>query len=185
MPLCQGSRYPVSSHIHAHCSGCKKQVNLICYTSMFPHTLTPHPPPHSTPPLTCPDRTFSVKYHTQYSYYLQTISVLNHCGVCVSYNTAWKYLKQLTQEARYLEVVRDGHWQWVYDNLNALQSVQHEREGSIVTTSQHNIEHQTYRLSFTHDECDSTPRHQDQISPRFSLPVVRYTARAQSPVHYH
>ena len=54
---------------------------------------------------------------------------MNHYGACVSYTTAWKYLKQLTQEARYLEVVREGHWQWVYDNLNYLLSIRHEREG--------------------------------------------------------
>ena len=52
---------------------------------------------------------------------------MNHYGACVSYTTAWKYLKQLTQEARYLEVVREGHW--VYDNLNYLLSIRHEREG--------------------------------------------------------
>ena len=51
-------------------------------------------------------------------------------GVCVSYVTAWKYLRQLTLEARYLEVVRHGHWLWVYDNLNLLRSVRHEREGN-------------------------------------------------------
>ena len=55
---------------------------------------------------------------------------MNHYGACVSYTTAWKYLKQLTQEARYLEAVREGHWQWVYDNLNYLLSIRHEREGS-------------------------------------------------------
>ena len=56
---------------------------------------------------------------------------MNHYGTCVSYTTVWKHLKQLTQEARYLylEVVREGHWQWVYDNLNYLLSIRHEREG--------------------------------------------------------
>ena len=70
-------------------------------------------------------------YNIFFTYiHAQAISVLNHSGVCVSYNTAWKYLKHLTQEAKYLEVVRDGHWLWVYDYLNALQSVRHEREGT-------------------------------------------------------
>ena len=57
---------------------------------------------------------------------------MNHYGACVSYTTAWKYLKQLTQEARYLDAVREGHWQWVYDNLNYLSSIRHEREGSYI-----------------------------------------------------
>ena len=55
-------------------------------------------------------------------------------GVCVSYMTAWKYLRQLTQEARYLDTVREGHWLWVYDNLNLLRSVRHEREGTTMHT---------------------------------------------------
>lgn len=33
-------------------------------------------------------------------------------------------------EARYLDTVREGHWQWVYDNINMHQKVRHEREGS-------------------------------------------------------
>ena len=57
---------------------------------------------------------------------------MNHYGACVSYTTAWKYLKQLTQEARYLDAVREGHWQWVYDDLNYLLSIWHEREGSYI-----------------------------------------------------
>ena len=67
---------------------------------------------------------------------------MNHYGACVSYTTAWKYLKQLTQEARYLEVVREGHWQWVYDNLNYLLSIRHEREGRVGTHyyTYHNID---------------------------------------------
>ena len=55
--------------------------------------------------------------------------MLNHVGVCVSYSGVWKYLKQLTTEARFLDIVRDGHWQWVYDNLNYLQHIHHEHEG--------------------------------------------------------
>ena len=60
----------------------------------------------------------------------QVITVLNHAGVCVSYVTAWKYLKKLTAESRYLEVVREGHWIWAYDNLNFNLRVCHEREGT-------------------------------------------------------
>ena len=50
--------------------------------------------------------------------------------VCVSHMTTWKYLRQLTQEAKYLDVVRQGHWLWVYDNLNLLKSIRHEQEGN-------------------------------------------------------
>ena len=37
-----------------------------------------------------------------------------------------------TTEAQYLEVVRGGHWMWVYDNVNIHQKVRHEREGKVV-----------------------------------------------------
>ena len=50
-------------------------------------------------------------------------------GVCASYTTAWKYLKSLTTEARYLEMIQSGHWIWAYDNLNLKQHIRHEREG--------------------------------------------------------
>ena len=56
--------------------------------------------------------------------------MLNHAGVCVSYTTAWKYLKKLSIESRFLEIVRDGHWIWAYDNLNFNIRVRHERDGN-------------------------------------------------------
>ena len=49
-----------------------------------------------------------------------------------SYTTTWKYLKDLTVESRYLEVVRGGHWIWAYDNLNITVRIRHEREGKFV-----------------------------------------------------
>ena len=52
-------------------------------------------------------------------------------GVCTSYTTAWKYLRNLTTEARYLDMIRSGHWIWVYDNLNLQQHIRHEREGTV------------------------------------------------------
>ena len=55
--------------------------------------------------------------------------MLNHAGVCVSYTTAWKYLKKLTVESRYLDIVREEHWIWAYDNLNINLKVRHERVG--------------------------------------------------------
>ena len=65
---------------------------------------------------------------------IQIITVLNHAGLCTSYSTTWKYLKQLTQESRYLEIIREGYWLWVYDNLNLHQKVHHERQGKFCVT---------------------------------------------------
>ena len=59
-------------------------------------------------------------------------SLKNHIGMCASYTTAWKYLKALTNEARYLETI-SGHWIWAYDNLNLKQHIRHEREGKSCT----------------------------------------------------
>ena len=64
--------------------------------------------------------------------------MLNHAGVCMSYSTTWNYLRQLTTQARYSDMVREGHWIWVYDNLNMHQRVRHERTGELVQgTSTH------------------------------------------------
>ena len=93
---------------------------------------------------------------------------------CLSYNTAWKYLKQLTQEA-------SG------EGWSLAMGVRQPECSSVCTTWTWRPQvrkitlsnyFQTYRLSFTHDERDSTPCHQDQISPRFSLRVVRYNLAA-------
>ena len=37
--------------------------------------------------------------------------------VCVSYDGTWHYLRRLTDEAQYLEIVQQGHWMWAY-NIN-------------------------------------------------------------------
>ena len=37
--------------------------------------------------------------------------------VCVSYEGTWHYLRRLTDEAQYLEIVQQGHWMWAY-NIN-------------------------------------------------------------------
>ncbi len=60
---------------------------------------------------------------------VQAMEVLNYTGVCMSYHATWGYLRQLTTEAQYVDVVKEGHWQWVYDNINLHQRVRHEREG--------------------------------------------------------
>ena len=58
---------------------------------------------------------------------------LGHKGVkpwwCLSYDATWQCLRQLTYEAGYLDMVRNGHWIWIYDNLNFNQTVRHERSG--------------------------------------------------------
>ena len=64
-----------------------------------------------------------------YIHALQVITVLNHTGICVSYWSAWNYLRKLTTEAMYTNAIRTDHWLWVYDNLNMHERVRHEREG--------------------------------------------------------
>lgn len=47
----------------------------------------------------------------------------------MSYSSTWTYLLKLTEDAQYAQRVQNGHWMWVYDNLNLHQVVRHEREG--------------------------------------------------------
>ena len=68
-------------------------------------------------------------HHNVSSTIHQMFNVLNHAGVCVLYQAAWDYLRQLTAEAGYQVAVTVGHWLWVYDNPNINQPVCHEREG--------------------------------------------------------
>lgn len=70
-----------------------------------------------------------------YTKLMRNILIMNHAGICVSYVTTWKYLKQLTDQARYTELVREGHWLWVFDNVNMHQKVRHEREGNVLKFS--------------------------------------------------
>ena len=56
--------------------------------------------------------------------------MLNHAGVCLSYTSTWSYFMKLTDDAKYTECVQQGHWIWIYDNLNLHQSVIHERQGN-------------------------------------------------------
>ena len=51
----------------------------------------------------------------------QALTVLGHAGICLSYTTSWKYLLQLTAEARYDHLVRSGFWVWIFDNVNLQQ----------------------------------------------------------------
>ena len=64
---------------------------------------------------------------------MQAMRVLNHAGVCLSYDGTWQHLLKLTEKARYPEIVQEGHWIWMYDNLNFLQKIRHERSGDIST----------------------------------------------------
>ena len=61
--------------------------------------------------------------------HIQAVTTLNHAGICMSYVQTWAYLRQLSSEARYLDVVKSGNWIWVYDNLNVHKAVRHERQG--------------------------------------------------------
>ena len=61
--------------------------------------------------------------------FLQALTVLNHAGICMSYNSTWSYLRQLTTQARYSDAIRSSRWLWVYDNLNIHQHARHERSG--------------------------------------------------------
>ena len=51
----------------------------------------------------------------------------------------WNYLRLLTTQSQYADVVRSGHWMWVYDNLNIHYRVRHERTGerSIADSNSH------------------------------------------------
>ena len=60
----------------------------------------------------------------------QVMRVFNHCGVCLSYDATWKYLLKLSEKAQFPEIVGDGHWIWMYDNLNFQQKIRHEPSGN-------------------------------------------------------
>ena len=47
----------------------------------------------------------------------------------MSYGSTWQYLRNLTEQARYLRVVQEGHWLWAYDNINIHRRARHERQG--------------------------------------------------------
>ena len=47
----------------------------------------------------------------------------------MSYDRTWYYLQRLTNEAQYLEIVKQGHWMSAYDNINILMQARHERQG--------------------------------------------------------
>ena len=78
--------------------------------------------------------------------------VLNHAGVCMSYEATWQHIQQLIFEAGYADVVKQGSWIWIYDNLNLMRKVRHERSGMwlgshahILLFRQHSIRtHQTH-----------------------------------------
>lgn len=65
--------------------------------------------------------------------------MLNHAGVCLSYDRIWFYLKKLTQESNFLDVIRSLRCIFVYDNLNIHHVARHERDSkytcACVTTS--------------------------------------------------
>ena len=72
---------------------------------------------------------FSSKKDIHENILKQAITVLNHAGVCMSYDRTWYYLQRLTNEARYLEIVKQDHWTWAYNNINIYMQACHERKG--------------------------------------------------------
>ena len=52
----------------------------------------------------------------------------------MSYQATWQHIRQLTLEAGYTSVVKQGSWIWIYDNLNFNQKVCHERAGKFYFT---------------------------------------------------
>ena len=66
-----------------------------------------------------------------YMYIMQIITVLNHAGLC-TYATAWNYLKQLTKESMYLDIIREGCWLWI-------KKVRHERQVMCINIIKHFI----------------------------------------------
>ena len=57
------------------------------------------------------------------------MGVLNHGGICMSYDATWQHIRQLIQEAGYTSIVKQGYWIWIYDNFNFNRQIRHEREG--------------------------------------------------------
>ena len=73
---------------------------------------------------------------------VQVLKVLNHGGLCLSYDATWKHLLKLTEKAQFPVVVREGHWVWIYDNLNFQKKIRHERSGdNRIIIQLHNFTH--------------------------------------------
>ena len=62
------------------------------------------------------------------TFLIQAMAVLNHAGICLSYEMTWIDLKKLIEEANYTGRVKQGRWLWVYD-FNMHQTIRHERQG--------------------------------------------------------
>ena len=59
----------------------------------------------------------------------QAMSVLNHAGVCLSYDATLIHMKNMVDKEDYMTQVQQGRWLWVYDNFNMHQAIRHERQG--------------------------------------------------------
>ena len=75
----------------------------------------------------------------------QAMTVLNHAGVCLSYDATLIHMKKMVDKEDYITQVRQGRWLWVYDNFNIHQAIRHERKGIFVF--------QTYRVYTTSFSC--------------------------------
>ena len=48
----------------------------------------------------------------------QAMTVLNHAGVCLSYDATWLHMSRLVEQEDYHSQLQQGRWLWVYDNFN-------------------------------------------------------------------
>ena len=79
--------------------------------------------------------TLHIQTYTWMLILTQTMTLLNHAGVCMSYTATWDHLLAFTQEANLLTKVQTGNWIWAYDNLNIHRVHRHERQGTTSTTT--------------------------------------------------
>ena len=71
-----------------------------------------------------------------YTMHDQAMTVLNHAGVCLSYDATLIHMKKMVDKEDYITQVRQGWWLWVYDNFNMHQAICHERQGILVLQTQ-------------------------------------------------
>ena len=55
----------------------------------------------------------------------QAMTVLNHAGVCLSYDATLIHMKKMVDKEDYITQVRQGRWLWVYDNFKMHQAIHH------------------------------------------------------------
>ena len=98
--------------------------DILCIRRRITHTYTHTPFSHYS--------LIDLHTYTNTCTLLQAIAVLNHAGISVSYTTAWKYRQELIIQSDFQQMVRSGRWLWVFDNVNMLQKIRHERQGTLL-----------------------------------------------------